>query len=99
MDAARVYRVLDLIPDRVSRTQLGAAFADVRATTCLHPERLALLVEFVHWLSPLYPTTKDDQMRLGLFATKPAHVEDEEDAVEPQDETADLQPEEETTVV
>ena len=91
MDAARVYRVLDLIPDRVSRTQLGAAFADVRATTCLHPERLALLAEFLNWLAPLYPTTKDDQMRLGLFATKQAHVEDEEEAVE-------LEPEEETVV-
>ncbi len=69
MDAATVYRVLDLIPDRTSRAQLGAAFADVRATTCLHPERLALLAEFLHWLSPIYPTTRDDQMRLGLFAT------------------------------
>ena len=91
MDAARVYRVLDLIPDRVSRTQLGAAFADVRATTCLHPERLALLAEFLHWLSPLYPTTKDDQMRFGLFAAKQTHVEEEEEAVE-------LEPEEETVV-
>ena len=97
MDAARVYRVLDLIPDRVSRTQLGAAFADVRATTCLHPERLALLAEFLHWLSPLYATTKDDQMRLGLFASKQAHVEDEEEAEEAA-EAADLQAEEETVV-
>jgi hypothetical protein len=91
MDAARVYRVLDLIPDRVSRTQLGAAFADVRATTCLHPERLALLAEFLHWLSPLYATTKDDQMRLGLFAGKQLHAEEEEEASE-------LDAEEETVV-
>lgn len=91
MDAARVYRVLDLIPDRTSRVQLGAAFADVRATTCLHPERLALLAEFLHWLSPIYPTTKDDQMRLGLFAAKQTHAEDEEEAV-------DLEAEEETVV-
>jgi hypothetical protein len=92
MDAARVYRVLDLIPDRTSRTQLGAAFGDVRATTCLHPERLALLVEFLHWLTPIYATTKDDQMRLGLFASKQVHAEEEEEAVE-------LEAEEETTVV
>jgi hypothetical protein len=91
MDAARVYRVLDLIPDRVSRTQLGAVFADVRATTCLHPERLALLAEFLHWLSPLYPTVKDDQMRLGLFAGKPLQAEEE-------DEAAELEAEEETVV-
>ena len=91
MDAATVYRVLDLIPDRTSRAQLGVQFADVRATTCLHPERLALLSEFLHWLAPIYPTTKDDQMRLGLFAAKQANVEDEEEAVE-------LEPEEETVV-
>jgi len=87
MDAAKVYRVLDLIPDRTRRTQLGAAFADVRATTCLHPERLALLAEFLHWLSPIYPTTKDDQMRLGLFAPKQVHAEDEEETVDLEEET------------
>ena len=86
MDAATVYRVLDLIPDRASRTQLGAAFADVRATTCLHPERLALLAEFLHWLSPIYPTTRDDQTRLGLFAARQAHAEDEE-ALDIEEET------------
>lgn len=87
MNAATVYRVLDLIPDRTSRTQLGAAFADVRATTCLHPERLALLAEFLHWLSPIYPTTRDDQMRLGLFAAKQTHVEDEEETIDLEEET------------
>jgi len=98
MNAATVYRVLDLIPDRVNRTQLGAAFADVRATTCLHPERLALLAEFLHWLAPIYPTTKDDQMRLGLFAARQPHAEEEEEAADPQDETSDLQAEEETVI-
>jgi len=87
MDAATVYRVLDLIPDRTSRAQLGVQFADVRATTCLHPERLALLSEFLHWLAPIYPTTKDDQMRLGLFAAKQVHVEDEEESVDLEEET------------
>lgn len=98
MDAARVYRVLDLIPDRTSRRQFGAAFGDVRATTCVHPERLALLVEFLHWLTPIYPTTKDDQMRLGLFASKQAHAEEEEEAADLQDETAGAEVEEETVV-
>ncbi|MEA3195585.1 MAG: hypothetical protein QOD26_3918 [Betaproteobacteria bacterium] len=69
MDAAMVTRVMDLIPDRVTKVQSGTAFAGVSATSCVHPERVALLVEFLHWLSPIYPTTKDDQMRLGLFAT------------------------------
>ncbi|HUQ25027.1 MAG TPA: hypothetical protein VM140_05100 [Burkholderiales bacterium] len=69
MDAAMVSRVMDLIPDRVTRVQSGTAFAGIGATSCVHPERVALLVEFLHWLSPIYPTTRDDQMRLGLFAT------------------------------
>ena len=92
MDAATVSRVMDLIPDRVTRTQSGVAFGDVRATSCVHPERLALLAEFLHWLSPIYPTTKDDQMRFGLFAQKHGHVEEEADA-EGDDETVDLEAE------
>jgi hypothetical protein len=89
MDAATVYRLLDRIPDRAPRAQYGAAIADIAATSCVHPERLALLGEFLHWLSPIYPVTRDDQMRLGLFAGhKPAHAEE--------DETAEL--EEETLV-
>ena len=81
MDGTKVFRLLDLIPDRTVRLQSGVAFVDVRATTCVHPERLALLSEFLHWLSPIYPTTKDDQMRFGLFANKQAQIEelDEED--------------------
>lgn len=82
MNAATVSRVMSLIPERVTRSQTGTAFADVRATSCVHPERLSLLVEFLHWVSPIYPTTKDDQMRLGLFANKggalpPAEGEDD----------------------
>jgi hypothetical protein len=87
MDAAKVFRILDLIPDRTVRVQSGVAFADVRATTCLHPERLALISEFLHWLTPIYPTTKDDQMRFGLFANKQAHAEEEEEIVDLEEET------------
>ena len=86
MNAAKVFQVLDLIPDRVARMQSGVAFADVAATSCVHPERLALLAEFLHWLSPIYPTTKDDQQRLGLFASKQSHAEEEE-ALELEEET------------
>lgn len=68
MNAATVSRVMSLIPERVTRAQTGTAFADVRAASCEHPERIALVAEFLHWLSPIYPTTKDDQKRLGLFA-------------------------------
>ncbi len=88
MDEATVSRVLALIPDRVTRASSGVAFGDVRATTCVHPERLALLTEFLHWLSPIYPTTRDDQTRLGLFAAKNAPVEEEEDeTIELEEET------------
>ena len=91
MDAAKVFRILDLIPDRTVRLQSGVAFADVRATTCVHPERLALLTEFLHWLTPIYPTTKDDQMRFGLFANKQLHAEEEEETAD--SEMADEQEE------
>jgi hypothetical protein len=85
MDAERVFRTLDLIPDRVARTSSGASFA-AAATSCAHPERLALLAEFLHWLSPVYPTTRDDQTRLGLFANAKHHVEEESlDAEEAED--------------
>jgi len=87
MDAAKVFRILDLIPDRTVRVQSGVAFVDVRATSCVHPERVALLSEFLHWLTPIYPTTKDDQMRFGLFANRQAHAEEEEETAELEEET------------
>jgi hypothetical protein len=86
MNGATVFRVLDLIPDRVTRAQSGTSMGDIGATSCVHPERLALLSEFLHWLAPIYPTTKDDQMRFGLFAQKQSHVEEEEEAVELEEE-------------
>ena len=102
MDGTKVFRLLDLIPDRTVRLQSGVAFVDVRATTCVHPERLALLSEFLHWLSPIYPTTKDDQMRFGLFANKQAHIEelDEEDeAIDAETVDAEMVKRQEETVV
>ena len=87
MDAAKVFRILDLVPDRVARAQSGVAFHDVGAMSSVHPERVALLAEFLHWLSPLYPSTKDDQMRLGLFAGKQAQAEEEDETAELEEET------------
>lgn len=87
MNGATVFRVLDLIPDRVTRAQSGTSMGDIGATSCVHPERLALLSEFLHWLAPIYPTTKDDQMRFGLFAQKHSHAEEEEETVELEEET------------
>jgi len=79
MNGAKVFQVLDLIPDRLARASTGTVMGDVGATSCVHPERVALLVEFLHWLTPIYPTTKDDQMRLGLFAAKQVTAEEEEE--------------------
>jgi len=87
MNGATVFRVLDLIPERVTRAQSGTSMGDVGATSCVHPERLALLSEFLHWLAPIYPTTKDDQMRFGLFAQKQSHAEEEDETVEIEEET------------
>ena len=77
MEAARLWRLMDRIPDRVPRRQSGVAFA-AGARSRAHPERLALLADFLHWLAPLYPTTRDDQTRLGLFAHRPAHADEDE---------------------
>jgi len=87
MNGATVFRILDLIPERVTRAQSGTSMGDVGATSCVHPERLALLSEFLHWLAPIYPTTKDDQMRFGLFAQKQSHAEEEDETVEIEEET------------
>ena len=94
MDAAMVSRVMNLIPDRVTRVQSGTAFAGVGATSCVHPERVALMVEFLHWLSPIYPTTRDDQMRLGLFAVahRAMQAEAEEDEAEAEDVVLEEEP-------
>lgn len=86
MDAATVFRTLDLIPDRTARMQSGLSFA-AGATSCVHPERLALVAEFLHWLAPIYPTTRDDQMRLGLFAGHKHAQAEEEETEELEEET------------
>ena len=66
MNAATVSRMMSLIPERTSRSLSGTGFVAAAAGACKHPERFAHLVEFLQWLSPLYPITKDDQRRLGL---------------------------------
>jgi hypothetical protein len=70
---AAVSRTLSLIPDRVPRVQSGSIF-DPRASACPHPERIAHLAQFLSWLGPLNPITRDDLRILGfgtVFA-KPA---------------------------
>ena len=97
MNAATVSRTLSLIPDRVPRLQSGSTFDPSASASCAHPERIAHLAQFLSWLGPLYPITKDDLRVLGLLTPygKPAvpHVEEEAD------EELDLAGAEDDTVI
>ena len=61
MDAATVFRVISLIPDRMPRTQSGCLF-DASG----QPERVVLLAKFLSWLGPLDSISKEDQQLLGV---------------------------------
>jgi hypothetical protein len=84
MDAETVARVMSLIPDRTPRLAVGAFFQP-------QTEQTTYLAQFLNWLSPLSPITKDDQRALGLLQAhqKPAVEPDEE----PDLDEADLEPE------
>lgn len=72
MNSTIVARTLSLIPDRVPRMQTGTVFDP--SAPCAHPERIAHLLQFLTWLGPLQPVTKDDLRILGLLTPygKPA---------------------------
>jgi hypothetical protein len=61
MDAATVFRVISLMPDRMPRTQSGCVFNPLG-----QPERVVMLAKFLSWLAPLDPIGKEDQHRLGV---------------------------------
>jgi hypothetical protein len=88
VNPATVSRVLSLIPDRTVRLQTGAAFL-LEGTACRHPERLAHVVKFLSWLSPLDTLGKDDQRVLGLISANGRPVQSEED--EPDEMGADAE--------
>lgn len=93
MNAAVVNRILSSIPDRMPRMQTGSVFDP--SAPCAHPERIAHLLQFLTWLGPLQPVTKDDLRILGLMTPygKPAMAladdEGDEDAGPPCDEMRD----------
>ncbi len=66
MNATMSNRMVSLIPERVARLPSGAVFTFAEASACRYPERVAHLVQFLNWMSPLNPITKDDQRILGL---------------------------------
>jgi hypothetical protein len=61
MDAATVFRVISLIPDRMPRTQSGCVF-----NAGGQSEQLVLLAKFLSWLGPLEPVNKEQQQLLGV---------------------------------
>ncbi|HYL89571.1 MAG TPA: hypothetical protein VEU32_12510 [Burkholderiales bacterium] len=79
MNAATIVRTLSLIPDRAPRMQTGSTFDP--SAPCAHPERIAHLLQFLNWLGPLQPVTRDDLRILGLLApyAKPAIASGEEE--------------------
>jgi len=79
MDAATVFRVISLIPDRMPRTQSGCLF-DAGG----QPERLVLLAKFLSWLGPLDAISKEDQQLLGVRSGggRPLGVDEEESGLE-----------------
>lgn len=80
MDSTILARILPLIPERSERAPTGSPFLP-EAGALRHPERVAHLAKFLHWLSPLAELGKEDQQVLGLLnaAGRPAHAGDEAD--------------------
>jgi len=66
MDAALVFRLIALVPDRSARAQSGSVFSPSQAAACRYPDRMSYLGRFLHWLGPLDPMTKEDQQILGV---------------------------------
>jgi len=97
MNAAIVARTLSLIPDRVPRMQTGSIFDP--SAPCAHPDRVAHLLQFLTWLGPLQPLSKDDLRILGLMTpyAKPAIALSDEDA--DGDDDSSLAPEDIAPVV
>lgn len=94
MNAAIVAQTLSLIPDRVPRMQSGSAFDPNAPACCAHPDRITHLAQFLNWLGPLHPITKDDLRILGLMTPygKPAiaaaeEADEELEAVIEEDDT------------
>jgi hypothetical protein len=85
MDAAAVFRLISLIPDRMPRSQSGSAF-DGKSSG-----RAELLSRFLGWLGPLNPIGKEEQQLLGVRAGGgKALVEGEEAAEEAAEEALEI---------
>jgi hypothetical protein len=83
MDGANVFRLISLIPDRMTRSQGGTLFD---ATSS---EKAELLSRFLGWLGPLSPTSKEEQQLLGVRAGGGKLLVDLEGGAEDIDESID----------
>ena len=77
MNAALIARTLSLIPDRVPRAQSGSTFDPSAPACCAYPDRITHLAQFLNWLGPLNPVTKDDLRIFGLRVRASADQRDE----------------------
>ena len=87
MDAALVFRLISLVPDRSARAQSGSVYSPSEAAACRYPDRMSYLGKFLHWLGPLDPMTKEDQQILGVRSSGGRPLAAGE---EPVDEMGDL---------
>lgn len=58
--------VLD-VPERVARVPSGMLFAPTEAHAGEHGARFAQVAQFLQWLTPLKPISRDVQRFLGLY--------------------------------
>jgi len=97
MDAALVFRLMSLVPDRSARAQSGSVFSPSEAAACRFPDRMSYLGRFLHWLGPLDPMSKEDQQILGVRSSGGRPLMAGEEAVDEMGELDDeLEAEEES---
>lgn len=75
----KVSRLLALIPARSARLSSGTRFG-LGSINCAHPERIAAVAQFLHWMTPLGALTRDEQQRLGIVGSGPRSVEAADEA-------------------
>jgi len=93
MDAALVFRLISLVPDRSARAQSGSVFSPSEAAASRYPDRMSYLGRFLHWLGPLDPMTKEDQQILGVRSSGGRPLAAGEEALDEIGELDDLEDE------
>jgi len=80
MNAAMVSSLISMIPERIARLPSGSVLVPHEK----HGPRVAHLLRFLHWLSPLERLAREDQRVLGLLAphVRAVALEEEEKDVQ-----------------